>query len=1612
MKNQLSKTELTSAIQQIINESLQETKSLDGTKVFNIRRYVNGLIEEGHKNPKLMTFLIGYENMLNNGAKDFMLYEQFGKGLEEFARGNKVIKSILETMNEVMREHASELKAYVIIENIPDAYSQNLIREAYNEFLADKSDFTKSNLLESIQGLYDINDYAANSLMTIVAESVQNDADYFQTRFMNESAQASLERRLEESRKEKLTSDIFKKVERYLQEQNNAEELRAQKISEEYSLEGIANKSGLKLYERIANVMKTDAINNPKLKEVLLQYSSAIGAGAYEERLYETFLQNTSNFDYLLPVERMRNAIMEVASKKHEEIALTKILEEMKDSYNSYIYVNLIQEDVARYVKNPTPTNRVQLRNALMPYASDPYINEMFNIIYRDDSVKSNTLEEKALNIKEQVELIRQNVSVESIYTPVQYIRENECIFNVHGQYFIKKGNNISVLNEKYTKQLDSRFVELCHLVNDPKVQILEDRIILSGNEIYATIFEGFVEINSTYRESQESLRRLNEMCIKYENYDTNFYIMCSCLLENFNSIAKVDWAKHIVLNENTNISADLFKLDKNIYMALHNNTLMKHTFYRNVNPIFCKNTINEHMGLNVASLFGDMLPDYDKMILALNEAKNEYESSIQQYEEMIVELEAAKDDAASEDLINELDSAIKDAKEKLEDVKAEYKDWQKTTEETLAEKKSKKDDEDDVEPEVTTEINNEPLDADEVEDYKDELSTPLSNMDDMTPAEEAGAEIPEMGDEEIDDIVAQATEMSDEEDEDPELNVEDDEEFVELDTDKIIAGDEEDDDIFDDEEDEDAEAEVPAEDVSDEEDIIITDEEDELEQEPMETIEMGDEATDIFGGDVENPLDALESDLYAPENESAEFGIANIMFNSNVNGTVSKAGEVIVLRPVIDQDGNNHVNTETYKFYLDGEENMPIISADGEISTAVYNAMVNAIKEHPQYETVCEIGVAVGDVENVSVVSDELTTSDSEDWEDEYEIEMSDEDRGTYTIGDDFEDEEEAEETSEDDIQIASDDELSLENIFDDVEDEDTEDAEDEDTEDVEDEDAEEKDPVVVYKDEEGTEIEIPAADADKTAIPESAKKINENRKSIIGISKKSFFVNEAAVKASKNMNEETVDLSKPEEIDGNGIETISHSANNLNKTEINSEPIENFNRETEPVAINAVYNFALECAANSEVDLHSINVSDLIEDDFEDGVITYFNIKDNDSETEYTVYAIGGEIFYRPASEFYQIRQDVVDGVPGASIDNFRFEYADPTEPMPSYINREDCMFIITSIFSSFTGRAYDSKSVLNDSLTENCKIRKHNKLGADTKEVSKKFHDAKYGTKAENDFKQEIEAKQKLDGTIGALDAQQESVETETQEELNDAAEFTVEEETIEEAKPQLPNVNKKMDEALARQILEAKAEDIVYEPGDRVLVDDEKGQVTDVKADIDGTQIVVIMVQGHTVEKMGTEIKPDPDYFKPTYAPNNFELGPDGLNLPPKNEELPKDDKYHRDLNESLIECNIVVDGHKFNFNRQLARLSDFVESSPTIRVISEDGSEANWPNDSIDVDQENWPYAVIANAEDEPIRKIKVNPVQYCQELDDEAMIEVLVADKLTQMPKKIIKIIS
>lgn len=377
----------------------------------------------------------------------------------------------------------------------------------------------------------------------------------------------------------------------------------------------------------------------------------------------------------------------------------------------------------------------------------------------------------------------------------------------------------------------------------------------------------------------------------------------------------------------------------------------------------------------------------------------------------------------------------------------------------------------------------------------------------------------------------------------------------------------------------------------------------------------------------------------------------------------------------------------------------------------------------------------------------------------------------------------------------------------------------------------------------------------------------------------------------------------------------------------------------------------------------------------------VKYFNIDNYDEENQvaesFTIYQIGADIYYRPSSEFYQIQEDLKDEVPGQTIENLKYEYTDVSNTLTSYpiTDIDNCMFIVSSIFSSLTGDSFDD-------LTENAKIRRHTKIQADDDlDNSKKVNDAKYGTKDENDFKQELEDKQKKDGTIGALDPQQE-----------------------ESVKPKLPNKN----------LLTEKTE-IEYEVNDKVVYQDEIWDVFSIVTTDDDKQHLKITKNGQVVDIEANKVKPEPTMLKDIIDDDidKFDLDDKTkLNKSPENEKPEK----MCDLNGDKVNCNIVVnnmvlketlDGERFK-----AKLSDILEGLDDITVYLGDNDEQTFNKNDISIEQQDWPYAVIASEDDEPLRKIKINPMSFINAEDENDLVDCLIGDKLTQIPKRVIRVMS
>lgn len=425
--------------------------------------------------------------------------------------------------------------------------------------------------------------------------------------------------------------------------------------------------TNINLNESINNILSVESKNNTGLIPFLHEYKNAINSGIADEMIYEDFISGASAWNYLNAVDTELSALKDRVGKYKEKIDFKKILKTMEQTSSSYL-VPLIEDYVIDYVENKNPNTRTLLKNTLMNFSYDPFVRNMIQIIDLDVS-KENTM-----FMGESIEDINSKVNVEKIYSPIQFIKENECIFNVKGNYYARKGNNIIKLSKNDAASLNESFKEFCNIINDNRVVINSDNntINLYWDKDKIVINESNVVIDN------KSFTISDIDNLAYTSYisgtdKSEMYRYVKCLMENFDNIAHIDFVRHIVLKNSLNESADLFRIKNNIFIATHDNKHGHHTFYRNVNPIQTASIINEHLDLNVSKIFEDLMPKPEKIKKEIDESKVEYESLINSLEEKLAKIDSITNEDSDDDSVEEVKNVIK---EELEKTKKEYKEY------------------------------------------------------------------------------------------------------------------------------------------------------------------------------------------------------------------------------------------------------------------------------------------------------------------------------------------------------------------------------------------------------------------------------------------------------------------------------------------------------------------------------------------------------------------------------------------------------------------------------------------------------------------------------------------------------------------------------------------------------------------------------------------------------------------------------------------------------------------------------------------------------------------------------------------------------------------------
>lgn len=650
------KDQILTELKDIINESFEAKTSYKGPKL-GLKRHINDMITESDSNPEVMKSLEEIDTALNEGkVTEAQAIVPLLEKAKLFAKYIPGISKVQEALEATARANSHEIVMTCLLEGIQSPSVRSYIEPAWTVLMESGTMESRANLETILESCAPMDNAAAEMLSYVRSYKIDESVKATASNVLNESSAMSPE----ETAKAELLAKMSAYVDSKLAESN---------APAKKSFRDIDN--DIRLMETIQTLK--GEVKNEKFQSMLSLYEQALNDGCMEEMICETFLQKLDESkDYWDAVYKAEEAMRERITSHKESIDLSKLMETMANDGTWSYLVPVVEDVVIAYAEDPNVINRSVLTNHLRMYDSCPYVRDILSIANEDNS-------KDGLLMKESKQFIAQRAHIEDVWSPVQYIKENECIFNVEDQFYVKKGNNISKLSKDSAAHLSESFLALAKIINMPNVEINEaedciDYWTETGDLM--KVYEGKVMVGGDM-ETPSTLKKLDEMHVKHSAFTDINFLTAAFLCESFNSIAKVDFAKKIVMNESDDKTLDLFKIKKNIYVAAHDNINEEHTFYRNVKPLQLKGIMNDHFGIEVSNLFEDMLPNQDRIVENIEKIKAQYEDKIDRLMEMKERLEEQAENTTS-DNAHILEQAVVKISQDIKEAKAEYMKFQK----------------------------------------------------------------------------------------------------------------------------------------------------------------------------------------------------------------------------------------------------------------------------------------------------------------------------------------------------------------------------------------------------------------------------------------------------------------------------------------------------------------------------------------------------------------------------------------------------------------------------------------------------------------------------------------------------------------------------------------------------------------------------------------------------------------------------------------------------------------------------------------------------------------------------------------------------------------------
>ena len=377
----------------------------------------------------------------------------------------------------------------------------------------------------------------------------------------------------------------------------------------------------------------------------------------------EAFCESLARFEWDSVVKEHLNVITSNIEKYKEDIKIYRAVHEGKNSRSSFIF-NSIDNQINEYLNKRTSANRSELLETLSKHTYDPNVKSLYAIIAESDT---------SFNLKSN----RNDAFVNKIYSPV-VISESDEVFAVYGKAYVKNGNNMRPLVEEEYKKLPKHFTFISTFLNQDNVEVKESHIKIFSKDKKVEIIEESEGLVISINGKKVNINEFHQVYLNSGifRFDEKEVINAvSILVENWDTIFELDYAKSIFPRTNPNRRADIFKLDEKTYINTWDSVMQESKFYNDCNATQARNMIMEFASYDLGETFRDFLVNEEKVIKELTEQKEEYFTAINFLTDKKTQLENHPNQEVRES--DEVKELVLSLDEEISTLKEEYRNIQ-----------------------------------------------------------------------------------------------------------------------------------------------------------------------------------------------------------------------------------------------------------------------------------------------------------------------------------------------------------------------------------------------------------------------------------------------------------------------------------------------------------------------------------------------------------------------------------------------------------------------------------------------------------------------------------------------------------------------------------------------------------------------------------------------------------------------------------------------------------------------------------------------------------------------------------------------------------------------